>query len=662
MPDALSKMDNGLREIFANYHYLLENGRDDPGWLHPILEPEGTHIVPAEIRYTGNLATLVENGLTIIGEPEDDEYVEATVDLDFLEAIGANPQILEMNYGDEPTLSLDGSTVEINARKNADPAHPFVWDVNKANGAFSGSTGDDVIIGMIDSGIDFKHPVFLKNATETRILRIWDQGLVKQGAEQSPNVSTLAGTQTYGVEYTEQMINNVLKKVPGALPIRHRDCLGHGTHVASTAAGDGRATEFLGSSGFEYVGVAPKASIIMVKFLTLQTPPPLTTKIKQFEDAVSYILKTAQSFSPAKPVVINCSIGSDLGPHDGMEKNEIFLTNTFNQSAGQACVVAAGNASDKRQHAIITIPAAGSIEVPFELEDPRTLTENKITCVKKTTATSRNVEFWYGNIAPAQVKFSVKIPNATAFTTPMALGDASVDDKINHIELVHKSRRSATPVGGAAINRNNFTLTSNPFNKQHNRGSYTVKIEGPANTSLHVWCQQGARQDFKVLVGNNPAPPGVNLTDLNTIGSLGCAANVITVAAYNDVSGLIAKFSSQGPLVKYAGNTNAPPEKPDIAAPGVSVNAAKSANHDFPVEFIKTMLGFKYLSKNGTSMAAPHIAGVVALMLQKTKTLKSNEIMQKLKTFIRTTTPPTPLPVNSFGKGKVDAKKVLDNS
>ncbi|HTE29023.1 MAG TPA: hypothetical protein VK666_01525, partial [Chryseolinea sp.] len=162
MPDALSKMDKGLREIFANYQYLLENGREDPGWLHPILEPDGTHIVPAEIRYTGSLTTLVENGLTIIGVPEDDEYVEATVDLDFLDAIGANPQILEMNYGDEPTLSLDGSTVEINARKNADPAHPFVWDVNKANGAFSGSTGDDVIMGIIDTGIDFKHPVFLK--------------------------------------------------------------------------------------------------------------------------------------------------------------------------------------------------------------------------------------------------------------------------------------------------------------------------------------------------------------------------------------------------------------------------------------------------------------------------------------------------------------------
>ncbi len=154
----------------------------------------------------------------------------------------------------------------------------------------------------------------------------------------------------------------------------------------------------------------------------------------------------------------------------------------------------------------------------------------------------------------------------------------------------------------------------------------------------------------------------MNVTDSNTIGSLGSAANVVTVAAYDDVSGSIANFSSQGPLVKYAGNANVLPEKPDIAAPGLAVNAAKSANHDFPVELIKTMLGFKYLNKSGTSMAAPHIAGVVALMLQKTKTLKSNEIMQKLKTFIRTTTPPTTLPANSFGKGKVDAKKVLDNS
>ncbi len=506
MPDALSKMDKGLREIFANYQYLLENGRDDPGWLHPILEPEGTHIVPAEIRYTGSLATIVENGLTIIGVPEDDEYVEATVDLDFLEAIGANPQIVEMNYGEEPTLNLDGSTVEINARKNADPAHPFIWDVNKATGAFSPSPGEDVIIGIIDTGIDFKHPVFLKTATNTRILRIWDQGLVKRGAEQSPNVSLLAGTQTYGVEYKDEMIDKVINKDPTAIPIRHKDCVGHGTHVASIAAGDGRAVEFLGSSGFEYVGVAPKASIIMVKLLALQTPPPVTTAIKQFEDAVSYILKTAQSLSPVKPVVINCSIGSDMGPHDGMEKDEVFLTKTFNQSVGQACVFAAGNASNKRQHAIITIPSGGSIDVPFEFDDKRTFKKNKRTCVSKSTTRSRDIEIWYGNIAPAQVKFSVKLPGSNAFTTPMALGDASIDDKVNHIQLVHKSRLSATPAGGTAINRNNFTLTTNPVKDDHNTGTYTIKIDGPANTVLNVWCNQGDGQNFKVLVGANPAP------------------------------------------------------------------------------------------------------------------------------------------------------------
>ena len=355
MPDALSKMDRGLSEIFDNYQYLLERGWENPDWLHPALQTVGTHMVPILIRFTGNPANIIANGLEITGVPTE-EYVDAMVNLNLLEAISLHPQIVEMMYGVKPKINLDTSTIDINARKNDDPAHPFVWGVNKTTGAFTSNTGEGIIIGIIDDGIDFRHPVFLKNNNETRILSIWDQGLTKEPGDNSPADSPQAGTQTYGVEYTQDMINQVLQKVPGAPNIRHKSIGGHGTHVASIAAGDGRAGEFVRSMGFDYVGVAPKASIIMVKNLDLEVPPPNTNFYTQFKDAVDYIIEVANS----RPVVINISLGDELGPHDGRDYMPAILATTFKGASGKACVIGAGNyAGATRRHAIITLPTTG---------------------------------------------------------------------------------------------------------------------------------------------------------------------------------------------------------------------------------------------------------------------------------------------------------------
>ena len=155
--------------------------------------------------------------------------------------------VLRLLVGEEPQLHLDASIPEIKANQ--------VWTVNAATGVFSGQTGNGAIVGIIDTGIDFQHSFFTKAASPrtTRIQRIWDMGLAKKGAEKAPDPTFLglpAGSQSYGVEYTADHINAVLQKKPGAMPVRHRDCVGHGTHVASTAAGDGRPKH-------KFIGVAP---------------------------------------------------------------------------------------------------------------------------------------------------------------------------------------------------------------------------------------------------------------------------------------------------------------------------------------------------------------------------------------------------------------------
>ena len=114
---------------------------------------------------------------------------------------------------------------------------------------------------------------------------------------------------------------------------RHRDCAGHGTHVASTAVGNGR-------DKYQYIGVAPEADLIIVKVLYLKKIPPRwaapifpLTSCSEMQSP--YILNVAKTIFSNRPVVINCSFGSDTGPHDGFTDEEDFLTNKFAGATGQ---------------------------------------------------------------------------------------------------------------------------------------------------------------------------------------------------------------------------------------------------------------------------------------------------------------------------------------
>ena len=107
-----------------------------------------------------------------------------------------------------------------------------------------GATGKDVIVAVIDTGIDVTHPMFNKAISphyNSRILRIWDMGLIPKSGEAGPDANLLVSAVTYGVEYQTQAINDAHQRVPVSsvcrLDFSHRDCVGHGTHVTSIAAG-----------------------------------------------------------------------------------------------------------------------------------------------------------------------------------------------------------------------------------------------------------------------------------------------------------------------------------------------------------------------------------------------------------------------------------------
>ncbi len=202
------------------------------------------------------------------------------------------------------------------------PANPTFYLGSRAAvaRATDGINGSGVIIGFIDSGIDFQNADFLDALGNTRLLSIWDQTLSKQTDEFTPTAFA------YGVEYTELQINNDLDSLLGGPPgtyVRQTDAGGHGTSVAGVAAGDG-------SNGAAFTGVAPGARLIMVKS---------TLDSKTVVDGLAYLKAQAASYN--LPLVINLSIGTHDGPHDGTS----LLDQAVDAAGGSgvAVVVAAGN-------------------------------------------------------------------------------------------------------------------------------------------------------------------------------------------------------------------------------------------------------------------------------------------------------------------------------
>ena len=148
--------------------------------------------------------------------------------------------------------------------------------------------GQGMLIGIVDSGIDYTLDDFRNNDGTTRIRALWDQSLKPTGEERSPE---FYGT---GVEYTWEDIQND--------QIRSRDFSGHGTAVAGIAAGSGEV----------YRGVAPESELIIVKMgMARQDGFPRTTELMM---GIDYVIRKAMEFG--KPVAVNVSFGNTYGAHE----------------------------------------------------------------------------------------------------------------------------------------------------------------------------------------------------------------------------------------------------------------------------------------------------------------------------------------------------------
>ena len=176
----------------------------------------------------------------------------------------------------------------------------------------NGLTGKGILVGVVDSGVDFFHPDFRNEDGSSRILRLWDQ---------SVNGNPPNG-YTKGTEYTKEEIDEVLvlgetegrrlialhiEEAPVARPlIPSGDFSGHGTAVLGIAAGNGRASDGVNR------GVAYESEILVVKMGNAGTNSfPRTTELME---GIDYLVRQAAALG--KPIAINISFGNNYGSHE----------------------------------------------------------------------------------------------------------------------------------------------------------------------------------------------------------------------------------------------------------------------------------------------------------------------------------------------------------
>lgn len=492
--------------------------------------------------------------------------------------------------------------------------------------------GKGVVVLIYDTGIDWRHLDFRDPAdpTKSRILAIWDQTLTAAQTGEAPPQDF-----SYGVEYTKQQIEAEFKSSPPNF-VREKDINGHGTHVAGTAAGNG-------SSFFnKYVGVAPEADIIVVKGGDGSFPDPKVV------DGFSYAANKASALG--KPIVVNMSLGTLEGPHDGTWPTEVALNN-FVASSGRAVAISAGNDGGRTVHATGTLSVGGSttlsINVPTYTPQPGT---NNDTFV---------LEVWFDR--DLGVTATASSPNNIQVIVGKDDANSAGNESDGSIELRNFG-------GTISSNGNRYVQlkVSDQGTNVPRSGTWTLTLSGSnATANFNAWLSSYTVGSSAVTINNGD--------NLKTVSTPGDATGAITVGSYvtknlwtdyygrswwygsSVTTGNISSFSSIGPTADAR-------QKPDIAAPGQGIASSLSSSVDTSTIGKSIMPGLKDYLIQGTSMASPHVAGVVALLLQAKPSLSASQVKSYIISTARTDGFTGSAPSMTWGYGKVDAFKAVEKA
>ncbi len=511
-----------------------------------------------------------------------------------------------------------------------------VLEVQNGFGLPQSYDGSGVVVGIIDEGIDFTHPDFRDDYGRTRIKYLWDQSIV------NTNPATQAQPYGYGKEYIGNQIDTATQ---------HFDSpFGHGTHVAGIACGNGLAVN-------NYKGMAPKADMIIVKSNLNQPDNDFLTSLV---DAIKYIFDRADQLG--EPAVINISLGTYFGSHDGKDIQAQSIDNLITSAPGHVVVCAAGNAG------------AAPLHLGYTLS-----TDTNFTWLQYSSgsiyiqAFGDSGQFNNANFSVGlqRVKPNLQTVGSLPFKNILANVDSVIIDTLwsgsNRLGIIYSYAQNF----GSYYS---FEYMIYPDSTQNINGQDTSRYYWNFNTV------GGGRMDawsLDMIFDNLPDSttyPKINKykkpdTDQTIVSSFTCSDKVITVGSYTNRNyytnanyaitrdttlhvGELSVFSSHGP-------TRDGRIKPDITATGewvLSTGTQAEMSILSATEPEKVAAGKKHKRSSGTSMASPVVAGIAALYLQKNPTATWLEVKNAiLNCADKDGFTGLSLPDNRWGYGKVNA-------
>ncbi|MCZ2277582.1 MAG: S8 family serine peptidase [Bacteroidia bacterium] len=495
--------------------------------------------------------------------------------------------------------------------------------------------GNGVVIGIIDSGIDFNHPDFKDANSNTRLISIWDHNL--PGAPP-------AG-YTYGTEFTALQINN------GQANAHVDNSNGHGTHVTGVAAGNGRAINY-------FQGVAPEADLVTV---CLNWNLNTNAWLNSVADAVNYIFQKADAVN--KPCVINISAGSYYGSHDALDLQAQMINNLITSKPGRAVVCAAGNAGNIRLHMQYNSTAGNDTLFTWYNYNP-------------SYGTAILMEMWGSQGQFENVHFSVGADKTSGYYEHR--GQRPFTSVLNHVGVFKMDtlyswdgNRLARIQSQASLSAGRYSMI---FNVIPDSNSYKFRLSFTGAGKFDVWSFQMESSNVP-LPSVYPPSANYNMPDFtqNVVSSFACSDKVITVAEYGNKQSYIDCNGNQESLMVItpdslaAASSKGPTRtgllKPDISAPGGITMAPLVTYQISSIPPEKIAQGCMHMRDGGTSTASPAVAGVAALFFQRFPNATWQDVKNAILNCARldSFTGSAGLPNIHWGYGKLDGFNALVN-
>ncbi|MCL2778065.1 MAG: S8 family serine peptidase [Polyangiaceae bacterium] len=542
-----------------------------------------------------------------------------------------------------------------------------------------GADGTGIMIGIADTGVDVTHPDMIDASGHTRIAWLLDLSAKPLGTypdleeqfgilDDSGNLkgAVLSGDMIDARRATIQAGSCDASTGAWCAPT---DNIGHGTHVAGIAA----------SSGTPYTGMAPASNLVVVR----ATSDSDGVESDDLVRAVEFMFNRADA--ERLPLVVNLSLGSDFGPHDGTSLWEQVLASYVGPDhPGHIIIAAAGNSGS-----IVETPIHQSVRV----------TEGTIMRIPVPTlgADSGSVQVWITLHDGANMKIGLDGPDGT-WIAPIASGSQNgKNTSLYNAAIIYGSDVPGSPIPagsrGAVVLWAGAWPTGTYYITFQGSGMAELYLQGLGDAALgeprQATFASGVRQGTINLPATHPSLIGVGCTVNRPHWTSIAGADVTMRVPVLDAAGGMPLLSPTGQIVmrsledgevcwfSSAGPTATGVQKPEIAAPGAFVISAMShsALPGIPGGIFTTsscprtktgtsdnrclQIDDEHGIAVGTSMSAPVVAGVVALLLQNDPTLTQDQVRALLQAGAHYFRGAAPFDDQS-GPGEVDAVGALE--